>query len=208
MQPVDNWLITGFNILMTNWFVLFWSVYDQEVSFKDYGTYEKEKLLPFKMADLFAFTRVFIDRRRFVKLIILVNIYSFVMGIVIWAAWDQAERENIVMADGQNYGLYSYGVFMTMCVVISHHLTVVINTRNFGIYLVAWALFSISMLPFTLWFAQIMPASLTFKSTYRTILQNWNMWLMVLITTFFVILPLYINKRWIQVIRFPQFYKV
>ena len=42
---------------------------------------------------------------------------------------------------------------MTMCVVISHHFTVVINVRNFGIYLVCWALFSISMLPFTLWFA-------------------------------------------------------
>jgi len=58
------------------------------VSFKDYGTLEKEKNLPFKMADLYAYTRKFIDRRRFVKLIIISNLYSFAMGIVIWAVWD------------------------------------------------------------------------------------------------------------------------
>lgn len=110
--------------------------------------------------------------------------------------------------DGQNFGIYTYGVFMTMCVVISHHFTVVINVRNFGIYLVGWALFSISMLPFTLWFAQVVAKSNTYKSTYRTILSDTTLWVMVLVTVFFIVLPLYINKRWMQVIRFPQFYKV
>lgn len=208
LQPVDNLLITGFNILMTNWYVLFYSVYDQEVSFKDYGTLEKEKKLPFKMSDLYAYTRTFIDRSRFIKLVIVTNIYSFVMGTVIWAVWDRADYEGIFMPDGQSYGLYSYGVFMTMCVVLSHHATVVINTRNFGTYLSMWALISISLLPFTLWISQLVPNSLTLKSTYRTILADWNIWLMVFVTTFFVVLPLYINKRWIQVIRYPQFYKV
>ena len=28
LQPVDDLLITGFNILMTNWFILFYSIYD------------------------------------------------------------------------------------------------------------------------------------------------------------------------------------
>lgn len=28
MQPLDNLLIMGFNILMTNWFVLFWGIHD------------------------------------------------------------------------------------------------------------------------------------------------------------------------------------
>ena len=208
LQPVDNWLITGFNILMTNWFVLFYCVYDQEVSFKDYGTYEKEKMLPFKMADLYSYTRKFIDRRRFVKLIVVSNIYSLLMGIVIWAVWDRCDSEGIFKVNGQSLDLYSYGVFMTLCVVISHHFTVAINVRNFGLYLVGWATFSISMLPFTLWFAQIMPKSLTFKSTYRTILAGWNIWLMVFVTAFFVVLPLYLNKRWMQTVRFPQFYKV
>lgn len=151
LQPVDDLLITGFNILMTNWFVLHYCVYDQEVSFKDYGTPDKEKNLPFKMADLYAYTRTFISRRRFIKMVVALNIYSYSMGIVIWAVWDSCDREGIFTEAGKTFGVYTYGVFITMTVVISHHFTVVINVRNFGTYLVGWALFSISMLPFTLW---------------------------------------------------------
>lgn len=106
---------------MTNWFVLFYSVYDQEVSFKHYGTIEKEKNLPFRMADLYAYTRTFINRRRFLKLIVLVDIYSIVCGVLIWAMWTICDMDTITRANGQTFGLYSYGVFMTMCVVISHH---------------------------------------------------------------------------------------
>jgi len=104
--------------------------------------------------------------------------------------------------------VYSYGIFITLVVVISHHVTVVINTRNFGLYLAAWALFSISLLPFTLWLANILPISKSFKNTYTVILSNPQMWLMAFVTSFFVMLPLYINKRWMQVITYPQFYKV
>ena len=53
------------------------------------------------------------------------------------------------------------------------------------------------MLPFTLWLAQIMPKSKTFKSTYVTILKNQTLWLMVFVTAFTIVLPLFINKRWL-----------
>ena len=197
LQPVDDLLITGFNILMTNWFVLHYSVYDQEVSFKDYGTIEKEKLLPFKMAELYAYTRKFINRNRFLKLIFVVNVYSFAAGIMIWLIWDRCENDGIINSDGQVFGLYTYGVYMTMSVVISHHLQVVINTRNWGLYLTMWACISISLLPFTLWLAQIVPKSNTLKSTYRTILRNPTIWLMVFVAVAITIIPLYVNKRWI-----------
>jgi len=95
LQPVDDLLITGFNILMTNWFVLAYSVYDQEVSFKDYGTEEKEKKLPYKMADLYAYTRKFINRRRFFYVVLALNLYSFIAGAIIWAVWDACDREGM-----------------------------------------------------------------------------------------------------------------
>mmetsp|Transcript_39326 Transcript_39326/g.51464 ORF Transcript_39326/g.51464 Transcript_39326/m.51464 type:complete len:561 (-) Transcript_39326:183-1865(-) len=196
-QPVDDLLITGFNILMTNWFVLHYSVYDQEVSFKDYGTIEKEKNLPFTMASLYSYTRNFINRKRFLKLVAFQNLYSFMAGLFIWLMWDRVDAEYMVSSDGQNMGLYVYGVFITMSVVISHHFQVVINTCNWGTYLTGWAIFSISMLPFTLWLAQVMPKSKTFKSTYRTILATPTIWLMVLVTAVLIVLPLFINKRYL-----------
>ena len=88
-------------------------------------------------------------------------------------------------------GLYTYGVFITMSVVIAHHMQVAINTRNWGTYLTFWAIFSICMLPFTLWLAQIVPKSNTLKSTYRTILRNPSIWLMVFASSFVIVLPLY-----------------
>lgn len=196
-QPVDDLLITGFNILMTNWFVLHYSVYDQEVSFAKYGTWEKEKNLPFKMAELYAYTRQFINRKRFLKLIAAQNLYSIIAGLFVWIVWDRAAAEYLQAEDGQMMGLYTYGVFITMSVVIAHHMQVAINTRNWGTYLSCWALFSISMLPFTLWLAQIVPKSKTFKSTYVTILPMAKLWLAVLLTATVIVLPLYVNKKWL-----------
>ena len=155
LQPVDDLLITGFNILMTNWFVLFYSVYDQEVSFKDYGTIEKEKSLPFTMASLYGYTRTFINRRRFLKLIAFVNCYSILCGLFIWTMWNMTEVEHLMRFNGQTFGVYTYGVFITMCVVIAHHFQVTINVRNWALFLTGWACFSISMLPLTLWLANI-----------------------------------------------------
>jgi len=42
------------------------------------------------------------------------------------------------------------------------------------------------------------PKSHTLKSTFRTILKDFNkIWLMVLVTVFIIILPLYVNKRFL-----------
>ena len=107
---------------MTNWFILHWTVYDQEVSFKDYGTEEKEKNLPYKLAHLYKSTREKIEKPRFMKLIVLSNIYSIAAGIFIWLVWDRCEAEYNVNPDGKTLGLYTYGVYMTMAVVFTHHI--------------------------------------------------------------------------------------
>jgi len=111
------------------------------------------------MAALYAYTRTFINRTRFLKLIVIVNIYSLFAGLAVWVMWNFCDAEYIVSSEGGVFDLYTYGVFITMSVVIAHHFQVVINTRNWGTYLTCWAVFSISMLPFTLWLAQIMPKS-------------------------------------------------
>lgn len=100
LQPVDDLIITTFNLLMTNWFMLVYTVNDQEVSFSKYGTIEKEKKLPYSMSSLYAFTRAFVNRSRLIKVIFWVNLYSIVAGIMIWVIWDQADGEYWVNGDG------------------------------------------------------------------------------------------------------------
>ena len=205
-QPVDDFLILGFNILMTNWFVLFYSIYDQDVSFKDHGTIENEASLPFTLASLYAHTRKFVNRKNFLKLVGIQNVYSLVAGLWIWAVWHFCDAEYIFKKDGQTFGLYTYGVFLTMSVVVSHHVMVVLVTRNWGLYLVFWACLSISLCPFNLWIAQIFKRSYTWHSTYSIILRHPTIWMMVFVTAFAIILPLLFIKRWLQNVRYPEFY--
>ena len=159
------------------------------------------------MSALFDYSRRFVSRKRFMFLIFLVDIYSVIAGTIIWAVWDACDRSYIINPSGQVSGIWEYGVFLTMSVVIMHHLQVVINVRNWSWTLTAWATFSISMLPFTLFIAQVFPASKTLKSTYRHILKNPIIWLMVFVTVAILILPLYVNKKWLQVVRYPHFYR-
>jgi phospholipid-transporting ATPase len=60
-QPVDNLMMALYNVTFTVWFIVFQSVYDQDVSFSQYGNPDKvetsEKGLSFHMSDLYVYTR-------------------------------------------------------------------------------------------------------------------------------------------------------
>lgn len=70
------------------------------MSFKHYGTIEKEKNLPFKMAELYAYTRKFVNRSRFLKVIFVVDLYSIISGVIIWAVWTACDMDTITMQNG------------------------------------------------------------------------------------------------------------
>ena len=74
------------------------------------------------MSALFAFTRKFVNRKRFMRVIFFLDFYSIIFGIIIWAIWDACEEQHIVNPKGQVSGLWEYGVFLTMSVVIMHHI--------------------------------------------------------------------------------------
>jgi len=198
IQPVDNLLISFFNILMTNWFVLFWSIYDQDVSFSKYGTTNKdgsseEEKLPFKLSEYYAYCREFMNRQRFVKMIILTDIYSVVCGFIIFFVYYYGE--GVLGAEGEVFGLYTYGVFSVASAVIVHHLQVLINVRNFTPWLTFWFCFSICMLPLVLKISDSMPKSNVRGSTFAHILNSPFILLMMLLVISVCAIPLYFNKK-------------
>lgn len=221
LQPVDDLLISGFNILMTNWFVVNWSVFDQDVSFSKYGTEEKEKLMPYSLAEKYANTRYFIGRRRFITYTLMANAYSILCGLLIWAVWAgcesvglakaegdgiyESQGDGILDSEGEVYGIYSFGTFGVIVVVLAHHLQVAFNTRNWAVYLGSWACFSISMLPLNLFLAQSVPRAMGYKTYFTQILVNPLIWLMILLCVVIIVMPLFFHKRFQQVIRFPKY---
>ena len=164
IQPCDDMLISFFNILMTNWYVVMWSIYDQDVSYSKFGTEEKEKTMPFKLYDYYAYCRDYMNRARFIKMIIIVDIYSVICGFIIFFIFYYSE--GAMGIHGKVFGMYTYGVFSVSCAVIVHHIQVFLNTRNFTPWIAFWICFSGIMLPLVLKASDGLKKSFVRKATY------------------------------------------
>ena len=208
IQPCDNLLIALYNVLATNWYVLFWSIYDQDVSFSKYGTEDKEKNMPYKLYDFYAYCREFMNKKRFVRMIIIVDIYSLICGFVIFFVFYFNEREGTVNDKGEKFGMYTYGVFSFVCAVILHHIQVFINTRNFTPWLAFWAIWSICMCPVVLYLADGRKNSFVRKATFPIILPSPLIIAMSVLTITALAMPMFINSRWRRVLLYPQFFTV
>ena len=188
---------------MTNWFVLSWSIHDQDVSFAKYGTEEKEKLAPYSMSAMFAYSRQFINRKRFFKLIILTDIYSFVCGFIMYALYSYAELEGLLTSEGKTFGLYTFGAFSVLVTVMLHHIQVIINTRNWSPILIGMFCFSASMAPLTFYVANIFPNANLYMGMYSVVLRTPIIWLLILLALVVTAVPLFVIKRYTQVIKYP-----
>ena len=77
------------------------------------------------------------------------------------------------------------------------------NVRNWGLYLNLWAFISISLLFIGLYLSQIGPNSLMRHSTYTMVLPYPKIWLASLLAAIAILLPIFIRKRFIQVVKEP-----
>ena len=119
------------------------------------------------MPEYYAFCRNLVNRRRFIRMIVIYDIGQFFAGAGIYYLYYMMDKAGFVSNDGKVYGLFTYGVYMTVVVVLSHHIQVALNTRNWTLYLAFWATFSICMLPFTLWLANAFTyKAYMYKATY------------------------------------------
>ena len=104
------------------------------------------------MSSLFAFTRGFINRKRLFWVIFWVDVYSILGGIIIWVVWYASDAEYWMNKDGEANGVYVYGVYMTLAVVIIHHLQVAFNVRNWTWWISMWFfILFIILVPLAFW---------------------------------------------------------
>ena len=178
------------------------------MSFAKYGTIEKEKSLPYKLADYFAFTRQFINRKRLFWVIFWVDVYSIIGGIVIWVVWYASDMEYWMNSQGEHNGVYVYGVYMTLSVVIIHHLQVAFNVRNWTWWITMWfIILFIILVPLAFWLSQLGANSKLQKSTFTMVWSQPKFWLLVMLCVVLLYGGLYFIKRWQAVVKYSQFYK-
>ena len=168
------------------------------MSYSKYGTTNKEgssaeEQLPYKLSDYYAYCRNFMNRQRFVRMIILTDVYSVICGFIIFFVYYYGE--GVLGAEGEVFGMYTYGVFSVASAVIVHHCQVLINTRNFTPWLTFWFCWSICMLPLVLKMSDGTAKSNVRYSTFAHILNSPFILLLMLLAIATCTIPLYVNKK-------------
>lgn len=152
-QAVEGVMHIFFNIFMTTLFNFFVSVYDQDVSYEQYGTLEQEKELKVPMSERYAFGRLMCNRKRFVLRMFFYNMYALITGFGIFLIFYYSQ--GAMNKKGHMYDVATYGTIGTVIVVWIHHAQVMISVKNWTSWLVMWGLISIIMMPITCAVAQI-----------------------------------------------------
>jgi magnesium-transporting ATPase (P-type) len=209
-QPVDNLMMALYNVTFTVWFIVFQSVYDQDVSFANNGNPDKEetseKGLSFHMSDLYVYTRYQLSMKKFTFLVIGYDIYALFTGWALYYIFYYSSAPGVMNAEGQMYGYYAFGLFGTVACVAIHHVQVLMNTRNLGPVLGGFLLLSVSLSFLTVWWTSLMKGSSLTHAMYQQVLASGMFFLMIVFAVAFHTLPLYLIKQVRQTILHPQFF--
>jgi magnesium-transporting ATPase (P-type) len=192
-QPVEGLMHALFNILLTVWFQLEQSIFDQDVSRVKYGEVEKEANMPYSMSALFAYSRSLCNRKRFLITIGCFDAYSLVVGAIIFYVFFFSQG---IMDDGGHiYGVFTYGVTATISVVWIHHFQLFINTRNWTCWLVFWFCLSLAYLPLVCWLGQLSTKIDLTGAIYGELLPSYHLTAIIIVTVAICTLPLYLFKQ-------------
>jgi len=123
-QPADGFMYLFVDSVMTVHANGMYCIFDQDLSLKNCerakGEKPSESHLRFHMSDMFLFSRVTIQR--FYMVYTLQAIFMMVCGAWTYLVFVMVESESVMNVDGQMLGLYAFGVFMSVIVVLVHHI--------------------------------------------------------------------------------------
>lgn len=162
------------------------------MSFRKYGGEGAEKNLPFNMSDLYSYSRHYCSKKKFLQCFLLFDLYSLFAGAVIFYIFYFGQ--GIANMDGDLFGLFSYGVFSTVAAVLIHHVQCGMYCRNWAWPLTAFFVFSITMLPVTIWLTQNKLNAELYKAIYPNVLSSPVILFMLFLAVAVVTLPLYAAK--------------
>ena len=120
-MPIETFIYASSKVALTFYPVVFYFVFEQDVSISKYGTGLKtESQLPYTMSKLFASS--FAGSKRFLRDNVYLTAYAFfASGFVYWIFTLVWSTGGIMGADGKTFGLYTYGIVVPICYTVVHH---------------------------------------------------------------------------------------
>ena len=203
-QPVEGMMHICFNILNTTFLNFFVCIYDQDVSFEKYGTLEKEKNMPVSMNEWVRYGRTMCDRKRFVFRVLLMDLYALISGFGICLIFFFSS--GTMNKKGMEYGIFTYGIIGTVCVIWIHHFQVAMSVRNWTCWLTCWGLLSISFLPVTCFLAQMGKYTNMKASIFSMLLPSMELNAIIVAIVAAAAIPLLFHQRVHDLFLWPKFH--
>ena len=110
--------------------------------------------------------------------------------------------------DGTISDLKNIGVIIFFVNVLSHHLIVVMETRNHTYMTCIFYGVSLGFLVITIWFDDIFKPSVYFGLQFSYVLSSPKTYLLVIIQCFVIYLPRLVIRNLNDVVFYPQFSKI
>ncbi len=178
---LEDWFYAVYDVINNEWALFFYVLYEQDVSIvkphlniaRYYG-YCRECILP---KNLFYYFLWFA--------------YAFWSGAVMYyvPAYVFGE-DSIVTEDGFTDGVWTAGVICMSILIITHHVLLVMGTKNFTWFTITIYIFSVFLFfPLTLWLNDETLGAMTYKSAFTEIFATWHCWLCLVLCSVLVVLP-------------------
>jgi magnesium-transporting ATPase (P-type) len=194
-QAVDTTMMALYNVLCTIWFMLFWTLWDQDVSVSRNGGDKgcDESTLKYKMYERYAYTRDLLSKQKFIRLVIAYDIYGLIVGVITYYVYFFAD--GVINVDGQTMGTYAYGVFGTLVCVAIHHLQMGGNTKNWTPILAFFFCASVGLTLVTCQLTDMGKDSNVRGSIWSILFKSPPFLLMMLLVSVGMWLPIYFAKQ-------------
>ena len=164
---------------MTPGVILIYIIFEIDLNNRKYAIdNESEKLMPYKMSDLYQTTRSQV--RKFYLTHITYVLYAFYTGAVIFTIYYMGifESGGIMNSIGTTQDLFTFGVLTIMVFVLQHHIQVAVMMRNWTLpFTILW-LVSLAQLFITYLLAvSFMTSELTYAITGQLWKSAQDSWL-------------------------------
>lgn len=198
---VDDLFFALYEVILTTFAIYFYLLLDQDVSFKD-----GEKSLPTNfIAKLYTY-KIQTHLSKKLKRFFMFTLFCWYTGALTFYIPFYA-LNGTISKSGFNGSVWMSGLASFSVVIVTHHVMILIGTRNFTIPLCIFYLGSfMCFMPLVVLLNEYAPSSKTYKTIFEYMLSSPTFWLSIIVTVSFVAIPFYAAKAWEFTMKSPELY--
>ena len=199
-----------FEVILTTWAIDFYLLFEQDVSFRDsWPDIQSNGRFPDALLPALYSYKIETHLSKKYKRFLWWSLYTWYSSAIMFFIPFYAMND-IVNRDGKVGSLWESGITSFTILIMAHHGTVFIGTRNYTWPVVLVYIFSLScFMPITLLLNEYDPGSNTYRTVFKEIMGDSPLfWFCSLLSTAAICLPIYAAKAYEMVLNSPEYYQL